>query len=140
MLGVNAGLGRVLTEADDQTPGAHPVAVVSHAWWEQRLGGDPSAVGKTIKIDETTYTIVGVAPKEFFGTTVGSVLPICGCRSRWKNSYHPRIGMDETMKRFQSLYLIGRLKDGVQQSKPSGVINLLFKQSLQATCRCATYR
>ena len=72
VLGVNAGLGRVLTEADDQTPGAHPVAVVSHAWWEQRLGGDPSAVGKTIKIDETTYTIVGVAPKEFFGTTVGT--------------------------------------------------------------------
>jgi hypothetical protein len=72
VLGVNAGLGRVLTEADDQNPGGHPVAVVSYAWWQQRLGGNPSVVGKTIKIDETTYNIVGVAPKEFFGTTVGS--------------------------------------------------------------------
>ncbi len=69
VLGVNAGLGRVLTEADDQIKAAHPVAVVSYAWWQQRIGGDPSAIGKTIKIDEVTYTIVGVAPKEFFGTT-----------------------------------------------------------------------
>src|SRR5215207_5755604 len=38
VLGVNASLGRVLTEADDQNPGGHPVAVVSYAWWQQRLG------------------------------------------------------------------------------------------------------
>src|ERR1044072_369582 len=72
VLGVNAGLGRVLAEADDQTAGAHPVAVVSYAWWQQRLAGNPSAVGQTITIDNTAYTIVGVAPREFFGTTVGS--------------------------------------------------------------------
>ena len=72
VLGVNAGLGRVLTEADDQNVGGHPVAVVSYAWWQQRMGGDPNVIGRTIKIDETTYNIVGVAPKEFFGTTVGS--------------------------------------------------------------------
>ncbi|HEX6717038.1 MAG TPA: ABC transporter permease, partial [Pyrinomonadaceae bacterium] len=35
VLGVNAGLGRVFTDADDQTPGGHPVAVVSYAWWQQ---------------------------------------------------------------------------------------------------------
>ena len=72
VLGVNASLGRVLTEADDQNQGGHPVAVVSHAWWERRLGRDPSAVGKTVNIDNLIYTIVGVAPKEFFGTTVGN--------------------------------------------------------------------
>src|SRR5688572_1563917 len=46
VLGVNAGLGRVLNEADDQTPGAHPVAVVSYAWWQQRFAGNPAALGK----------------------------------------------------------------------------------------------
>src|SRR5215217_5444654 len=56
VLGVNAGLGRVLTDADDQNPGGHPVAVVSHAWWQQRLAGNPSAVGQTITIDDTAYT------------------------------------------------------------------------------------
>src|SRR6185437_7120216 len=72
VLGVNAGLGRVLTEADDQNQGGHPVAVVSYAWWQHRLGGDPAVIGRTLKIDDITYNIVGVAPKEFFGTTVGS--------------------------------------------------------------------
>src|SRR5262245_9394741 len=61
VLGVNAALGRVLTDADDQTPGGHPVAVISHKLWSGRLGEDPRAVGKTITIDNTAYTIVGVA-------------------------------------------------------------------------------
>src|SRR5262249_16743070 len=70
-LGVDASLGRVMTGVDDQTQGAHPVTVVSHAWWQRRLGGDPAAIGKTVTIDKTTYTIIGVAAKEFFGVTVG---------------------------------------------------------------------
>jgi hypothetical protein len=74
VLGVNASLGRAFSDADDQTPGGHPVVVVSHAWWERRLGGDPAVIGKTITIDKTTYTIIGVAPREFFGTTVGMAL------------------------------------------------------------------
>src|SRR5215510_8043305 len=64
-LGVNASLGRVITDADDQVPGAHPVAVVSYDWWERRLGGDPAAVGKTVTIDKIAYTSIGVAPAEF---------------------------------------------------------------------------
>ena len=131
VLGVNAGLGRVLSEADDQTPGAHPVAVVSHAWWEQRLGGDPSAVGKTIKIDEITYTVVGVAPKEFFGTTVGSA-PDLWVPLAMEKEIPPTHWNVRENEQFQSLHLIGRLKDGVTIEQASGVVNLLFKQSLQA--------
>jgi macrolide transport system ATP-binding/permease protein len=55
------------TDDDDRVSGAHPVAVVSHDWWERRLGGDPAAVGKTVTIDKVAYTIIGVAPKEFSG-------------------------------------------------------------------------
>src|SRR5688572_7540357 len=61
VLGVNAGLGRVLNDADDQNPGGHAVAVLSHAWWSQRLGEDRNAVGKPVTIDNIAYTIVGVA-------------------------------------------------------------------------------
>ncbi|HKY44027.1 MAG TPA: ABC transporter permease, partial [Pyrinomonadaceae bacterium] len=131
VLGVNPGLGRVLAETDDQTPGAHPVAVVSHAWWEQRLGGDPSVVGKTIKIDETTYTVVGVAPKEFFGTTVGSA-PDLWVPLAMEKQMPPAHWNARDNEQFQSLHLIGRLKDGVTIEQANGVINLLFKQSLQA--------
>jgi len=131
VLGVNAGLGRVLTEADDQNPGNHPVAVVSYAWWQQRFGGDPSAVGKTITIDNVAYTIVGVAPQEFFGTTVGNSpdlwIPLAMEKQLPPAHWDGRNGED-----FQDLYLIGRLKPGVTTQQASAVVNLLFTQSLQA--------
>jgi predicted permease len=129
-LGVNAGLGRVITEADDQVAGAHPVAVVSHAWWESQLGGDPAAVGKTITIDKVAYTIIGVAPKEFFGTTVGKApdlwIPLAMETQlppgHWKGRENPE---------WQSLHLIARLKNGVSAEQASAAVTLLFKQSLQ---------
>ena len=71
VLGVNALVGRTLTADDDITPGGHPVVVASHSWWQRRFAGNPSVIGGTINIDKTSYTIVGVAAKEFFGTTVG---------------------------------------------------------------------
>lgn len=131
VLGVNAGLGRVLTEADDQTPGAHPVTVVSYAWWQQRLGGDPSAVGKTITIDGVPYTIVGVAPREFFGTTVGSA-PDLWISLAMEKQLPPAHWEGRDKEDFQSLYLIGRLKPGVTSQQANAAINLLFTQSLQA--------
>ena len=131
VLGVNAGLGRVLTEADDQNPGGHPVAVVSHAWWQKRLGGDPSAVGKTITIDDVAYTIVGVTPKEFFGTTVGVApdLWVPLAMEKQMPPAHWDIRNDEDS---QSLYLIGRLKNGVSAEQASAVVNVLFKQWLES--------
>jgi predicted permease len=131
VLGVNAERGRVLTDADDQTPGGHPVAVVSHAWWEQRLGGDPSAIGKTITIDQTSYSIVGVAPKEFFGTTVG-VAPDLWVPLAMEKQLPPAHWDGRNAEDAQSLYLIGRLKDGVSAAQAGAVVNLLFKQSLAA--------
>lgn len=131
VLGVNAGIGRVLTEADDQNPGDHPVAVASYAWWQQRLGSDPAAIGKTITIDNVAYTIVGVAPREFFGTTVGNA-PDLWVPLSMEKQMPPMHWGGRAMEDFQSLFLIGRLKPGVSAEQANSVINLLFKQSLQA--------
>ena len=130
VLGVNAGLGRVLTDADDQTPGGHPVAVVSHAWWQQRLGGDPAAVGKTVRIDETTYNIVGVAPKDFFGTTVGSA-PDMWVPLAMEKQLPPAHWDGRNAENAQSLFLVGRLQNGVTPEQAASVVNLVFKQNLQ---------
>jgi predicted permease len=130
VLGVDAGLGRVLTETDDQVVSAHPVAVVSHAWWEQRMGGDLSAVGKTIAIDETTYTIVGVAPKEFFGTIVGAA-PDLWVPLAMEKHIPPAHWNGRDAGEMQSLYLFGRLKDGATPEQAGSVLNVLFKQSLR---------
>lgn len=63
-LGVNAALGRTFTVEDEQ-PGREEVVILSDAFWRRRFGADPDAIGKTIRLSDKTYTIVGVAPPEF---------------------------------------------------------------------------
>ena len=131
VLGVNAALGRVLNDGDDQTPGGHPVAVVSHSLWTRRLGQNPNAIGKTISIDNVTYTIVGVAPREFFGTTVG-VAPDLWVPLAMEKQMPPAHWNGRDSEQAQSLFLIGRLNNGVSSEQATGVVNLLFKQTLEA--------
>jgi len=50
VLGVNAFLGRTLTPSDDQTPGAHPVAVLSYGFWQRAFAGDNSIIGQTVRL------------------------------------------------------------------------------------------
>src|SRR5215510_13128946 len=71
VLGVNPLLGRNLTEEDDKVPGAHPVVVISHAYWRRRFASDPAIVGKTISLNGHPFTIIGVTTPEFFGAVVG---------------------------------------------------------------------
>jgi hypothetical protein len=70
VLGVRAAIGRTLTSNDDRTPGSGAVAVASYGWW-MRQGGSPSVLGKTVRIESTNYTIIGLAQRGFFGTSVG---------------------------------------------------------------------
>jgi predicted permease len=129
VLGVKAMGGRTFTADDDVVPGGHPVVVASHAWWQRRFGGDASAVGKTITIGDTSYTIIGVAPREFFGTTVGESPDIWVPLSMEEQLPAHFKGLNNKM--FQSLYLVGRLKDNVSAEQAGAETNLLFKQILQ---------
>ena len=70
LLGVRPFRGRLLEPDDDGAPGASPVAVVSHAFWATRLGGDPGTVGSSISIQGIPFTIVGIAEPSFRGHTV----------------------------------------------------------------------
>jgi predicted permease len=76
VLGVTAARGRVLTRSDDVTPGGHPVAVVSHAFWTHRLGADSRAVGSWIRIEQKPYQIVGVAQSGFTGVEPGALTDV----------------------------------------------------------------
>ena len=68
-LGVPPAIGRTIT-VDDERADAH-VAVISYAYWTRRFGGDPSILGKPITINNLPFTIVGVAPAQFFGVQPG---------------------------------------------------------------------
>ncbi len=129
VLGVETILGRAFTDADDQVPGGHPVAVASHAWWKRRLGADPAAVGKTISIGSTVYTLIGVTPREFFGTEVGESPDIWIPLAMEEQAPPGWKGRDNNL--FRSLYIVARLKPGVRIEQAGVNANLLFKQALQ---------
>ena len=72
VLGLQPARGRLLGPGDDRTVGEHYVAVVSHGFWESELGADPGIVDQTLVVNGQPFTIVGVAPEGFRGTTLGA--------------------------------------------------------------------
>src|SRR5436190_1351000 len=80
-LGVHARLGRLLTELDDQKGCGSPGGVLSHGFWQARLGGHPAVIGQTIMLDRRPFQVIGVTPAGFFGVEVGRTfdvaLPLC---------------------------------------------------------------
>lgn len=74
--GLKPALGRLLSASDDLKPGAHPVAVVSYSYWSTRFGRDPRILGKSFRIGDTLYQILGVAPDGFNGTETGASVDI----------------------------------------------------------------
>src|SRR6266481_2592728 len=128
VLGVNPILGRVLTLDDDTVPGASPVAVVSHQFWIDKLARNPNVVGQTININRNPFTIVGVAPPDFFGDTVGENqdiwIPITmqqqviGGRA-WLENYNA-----------SWLHCIGRLKPGVNIEQVRANLNVVLQQQV----------
>ena len=74
MLGIKAAAGRLLSR-DDNRPGAAPVVVISHGYWQRQFAGDPSAIGRTIRVSGQSVTIVGVAAAGFTGLGGGEHRP-----------------------------------------------------------------
>src|SRR5713226_881616 len=74
--GLRPALGRLFTENDDLKPGAHPYAVLSYDYWKRRFGQDSNAIGRTFRMGDYLYEIVGVGPERFTGTETGTVTDI----------------------------------------------------------------
>ena len=68
--GVDAILGRTFTSEESRVPGANPVLVLSYSFWQRALQGDPHIIGALIKINGTAFSIIGVAPRTFTGTSL----------------------------------------------------------------------
>ena len=70
-LGIHPILGRGFQSGEDTGRNAHPVVVISYEMWQNAFNGDPQIIGKTQRFNNVAHTIVGVAPKGFYGTFVG---------------------------------------------------------------------
>jgi predicted permease len=106
-LGVPAAIGRTLIDADDR-PGSPPVTVISHAFWERQFGRTPDVVGRTLSINRTPFTIVGVTPPSFFGPTVGRTFDVVVPLSTF-GRIMPEAWLDTN---FGFLTMVVRLKPG----------------------------
>jgi putative ABC transport system permease protein len=71
LLGIQPKIGRIFLAEEDSTPDANPVAVVSYKLWQRRFGSDPGLVGKTVKINERDFTVIGIMPDGFEGVSGG---------------------------------------------------------------------
>ena len=71
LLGLSPHAGRLLGPEDDVAPGAHPVVVLSHGFWQRAFGSDLDTIGQELRVSGQAYTIVGVAPADYPGNLRG---------------------------------------------------------------------
>ncbi|HEY3119455.1 MAG TPA: ABC transporter permease [Vicinamibacteria bacterium] len=110
VLGVQPMRGRLIADADDRAPGSSPVAVISHALWQRRFGGDPQAVGRPLTLNGFPFTVVGVAPVGFHGHFVGFPFEVWVPLSM---AAQAAPGEDLMARQSGWLELVGRLAPGV---------------------------
>ena len=127
-LGVQPFLGRGIIDSDDYAS-APPVVVLSHQYWQERMGANPAAIGQQIKLNQTLFTIVGVTPPAFTGTLqvdqrpavtvpVASEPVLLGERTGMAKPDRPWIWW---------LNLMGRLKPGATIEQARDSLNATFQ-------------
>ena len=138
-LGVVPALGRLIGDEDDRR-GAAPVAVVSYQYWQRRFAANPGAIGRTIRVNNTPFTIVGVSAPGFFGLNPDAdpevYLPLHATPLLAANP------SDSEKSRFLDnnyywLEMMGRLRPGVSPSQAQVALAGRFHQFVDSTASTA---
>ncbi|HJT16839.1 MAG TPA: ABC transporter permease, partial [Thermoanaerobaculia bacterium] len=135
VLGITPTLGRAFGTEVDKARDANPVAVISDTFWRDRFGGARNVIGRKIRIRNTSFEVVGVAPPQFHGETVGAnpdiwvpltmeseIFPGQDYLSPETNPFH----------KTEWLQVIGRLKPGVTLAQAKAAIEVEFHQMMAA--------
>ena len=132
LLGVRPALGRLISEQDDVTPGAHPVMVLSDAYWRRRFGADRRVVGSSVRMNTRVFTIVGVAPAGFHGLDLQDV-PDVWMPVSMVLEVSPNVAQFKPFERrgFSWLEAIARLKDGVTAEQGAAQLNTIRARVVQ---------
>ncbi len=130
-LGVPAIVGRTLQPEDDRQA-APPAAVASYGFWQRKLGGDASLAEKGIVINGTPATIVGVAPRDFFGVDPGQSPDLYVPLSFHVRQYRQTYDYDLLQTKMWWLTILGRLKPGISTELAATELKVLFHRSLGA--------
>ncbi len=122
-LGVSPALGRML-DPDDEKPGSQSIAVLDYAYWLRAFGGSPAAIGRTIRLNNVAFTVVGVAGSGFTRLTPGKSvdlwISISQASMLGRNYEHP-VDPDHWW-----LVVVGRLQTGGSRAQAEAALNLIF--------------
>lgn len=126
VLDIQPALGRLLTPADDQSVGAHFVVVLSHDYWQTRMGSDPGALNGTLMVNGQPMTVVGVAPKGFRGTTLG-IEPDIFVPLTMRELMEPFFSQGFDNRRSYWAYLFARLRPEVTVEQAQAQVGALYQ-------------
>jgi putative ABC transport system permease protein len=125
MLGVAAGIGRVIQPSDDPAPGANPILVLGYSYWLHRFNGDPSVVGRSVLVNGQPFTIAGIVPKSFHGpyalVEFDGYVPMSMEQAA---AYRDRL----TKRDNHSCHALARLKPGVTLAQAQAAISVTARQ------------
>jgi len=133
VLSVTPILGRGFGPEVDKLRDANPIAVISYAFWQGRFGGTGNVIGRRVRILNTSYAVVGVAPPEFHGETVGANPDIWVPLTMQSEIFPDRDFLSLETKPFRKtewLQAIGRLKPGVTLVQAKTSIEVEFHQMM----------
>ena len=121
VLGAQPGTGRLFHEADERGLNSAPYVVLSDALWRRLFASDPGVVGTTVRLDEQSFTVIGVVAAPFHGTD----------RFWWPDYWIPIVnadGPDLQSRQERAVTVIGRLKAGVTPQQATAELNAIALQ------------
>jgi len=127
-LGVKPTLGRLILPSEGKVPGADPIVVLGYSYWQTRFGGDPSIIGRTVRIDGYPVSVVGVAQKGFRGAL--SDVEVQGYLPLNMTSIEGFEGL-LTERRARALFALGRLRPGVSLQQARASMNVIASRLSQ---------
>ncbi|HET8891549.1 MAG TPA: ABC transporter permease [Candidatus Angelobacter sp.] len=127
-LGIHSHVGRLLTEADD-APEAPAVAVLNYEFWQKAFGGSLSAVGKAVRLNGVSFTIIGVTEPGFDRLTLANRYDIWVPMAARAVLVPDWSAKDEQLDHW-SLIIIGRVKPGVPVTQAQEAVSLLFRNEV----------
>jgi predicted permease len=139
MLGVRPLVGRTLLPEDDGAPGAgNPVAVLAYGYWHDKLGGRTEVLNQPVRVNGQAFTVVGVLPMDFTGTTIGQE-PDVYVPLSFKPLLTPNWNGTDRYDDYW-LYLVGRLKPGTTREQAAAALNSTYRGIVEEHAKTARMR
>jgi predicted permease len=115
VLGLRPAIGRFYRGPDERSENGGQIAVVSHAFWQASLGGDPAVIGRTLFVDSRPLTVIGIAPAGF-GGVLGGIFPF--------DLWVPAVAYG-TASTTRWMLMFGRLRPGVDMVAASAALRVI---------------